>query len=94
MSFNSDNNPLILQFDLHQRLYNNVLDGFTDEEANQRLPEYPHISHVKYIAGHMLNSQYGFAQIAGMNPVVKWNELFGVMGHAIKPFFNLQLRIL
>lgn len=82
MNHNSDSNPLILQFDLHQRLYNNVLEGFTDEETNRRLPEYPHISHVKYLAGHLLISQYGLAQIAGLNPEVKWNELFAVMGQS------------
>jgi len=75
-------NPLITQYDLHQRLYNNVLDGFTDEETNRRVPEYPQISHVKYIAGHLLASQYGLAQIAGLNPEIKWNELFAVMGQS------------
>jgi uncharacterized damage-inducible protein DinB len=73
---------LIIQFDLHQRLFNNVLDGFTDEETNHRLPGYPHISHVKYIAGHLLNSQYGIAKIAGLDPEVKWNHLFAVMGQS------------
>jgi uncharacterized damage-inducible protein DinB len=75
-------NTLIIQFELHQRLYNNVLDGFTDEETNRRLPGYPHINHVKYIAGHLLNSQYGIAMIAGLKPLVKWNNLFAVMGQS------------
>jgi len=75
-------NPLITQFDLHQRLFNNVLDGFTDEEANRRLPGYPHISHVKYLAGHLLNSQYGIAMIAGIKPEAKWKNLFAVMGQS------------
>ena len=75
-------NPLIIQFDLHHRLFNNVLDGFTDEETNQRLSGYPEISHVKYLAGHLLSSQYGIASIAGLNPEVKWNDLFAVMGQS------------
>ncbi|MCC5942104.1 MAG: DinB family protein [Balneolaceae bacterium] len=75
-------NPLITQFDLHQRLYNNVLVGFTDEETNRRLPGYPHISHIKYIAGHLLNSQYGIAMLAGLKTEVKWNDLFAVMGQS------------
>lgn len=75
-------NPLIIQYDLHHRLFNNVLDGFTDEESNQRLDGYPEISHVKYLAGHLLNSQYGIAAIAGLTPEVKWNELFAVMGQS------------
>jgi uncharacterized damage-inducible protein DinB len=74
--------PLIIQFDLHHRLFNNVLEGFTDEETNQRLDGYPEISHVKYLAGHLLNSQYGIAAIAGLNPEVKWNDLFAVMGRS------------
>ena len=68
------------QFDLHRRLFNNVLDGFTDQETNQRLHNNKKINHVKYVAGHLLNSQYGLAMIAGINPEVKWNDLFAVMG--------------
>jgi len=75
-------NPLITQFDLHQRLYINVLDGFTDKETNRRLDGYPQVNHVKYIAGHLLTSQYGLAQIAGLKPEVKWNDLFAVMGQS------------
>ncbi|MEX0646821.1 MAG: DinB family protein [Balneolaceae bacterium] len=71
---------LITQFDLHHRLYNNVLSGFTDRETNQRLEGYGQMNHVKYLAGHLLNSQYGLGMLAGINPKVKWNELFAVMG--------------
>lgn len=74
--------PLLIQFDLHQRLYNNVLSNFTDEETNQRLHGNTKINHVKYIAGHLLNSQYGLGFIAGVNHMVKWNDLFTVMGQS------------
>ncbi len=73
-------NLLLAQFDLHHRLYNNVLAGFTDDETNCRLHDNENINHVKYIAGHLLNSQYGLAKIVGMEPEVKWNDLFAVMG--------------
>lgn len=73
-------NFLLIQFDLHHRLFNNVLDGFSDEETNQRLNGYLQINHVKYLAGHLLNSQYGLATTVGLNPVIKWDELFAVMG--------------
>ena len=73
---------LLVQFDLHQRLFNNVLDGFSDKETNSRLSGYPKMNHVKYLAGHLLNSQYALAQIAGLNPEVKWDELFAVMGQS------------
>lgn len=75
-------NPLLIQYDLHQRLFNNVLDGFSDEETNRRLEGFPQVNHVKYLAGHLLNSQYGIAKIAGLRPEVKWNELFAVMGQS------------
>lgn len=75
-------NLLMIQFDLHHRLYNNVLYGFSDEETNKRLNGNQKMSHVKYLAGHLLNSQYGLAAIAGINPDVKWNDLFAVMGQS------------
>lgn len=71
---------LLTQFDLHHRLFNNVLHGFTDDETNQRLEGNGNINHVKYIAGHLLNSQYGLGKLAGINPEVRWNDLFAVMG--------------
>lgn len=73
-------NPLIIQFDLHQKLFNNVLEGFSDEESNQRLHSDKNINHVKYLAGHLLNSQYSLAKISGMELEIKWNNLFAVMG--------------
>ncbi|MEX2347833.1 MAG: DinB family protein [Balneolaceae bacterium] len=74
---------LIVQFDLHQRLYNNVLDGFTDAEANRRPYNDKNINHVKYLAGHLLNSQYALPMIAGLKTEVKWNELFAAMGQSV-----------
>ena len=75
-------NHLLIQFDLHHRLYNNVLDGFTDEETNRRLQGYKKMNHVKYLAGHLLNAQYGLAEIAGVGFDVKWNELFAAAGQS------------
>ena len=76
------NKLLLTQFDLHNRLFNNVLDGFSEEETNQRLNGNAEINHVKYLAGHLLNSQFGLAKAAGINVQVKWNELFAVMGQS------------
>lgn len=75
-------NYLIMQFDMHQKLFNNVLAGFSDAETNQRLDGSRPMNHVKYLAGHLLNSQYGLASIAGLNPKVKWDEMFAVMGRS------------
>lgn len=75
--------PLMAQFDLHHRLYKNVLDGFTDEETNRRLHGDTKINHVKYLAGHILNSQYGIAQLAHASSVEpKWNDLFAGAGQS------------
>jgi len=76
------NNVLLAQFSFHYHLYNNVLEGFTDEEANQRLHGNKKMNHVKYLAGHLLNSQYGFGFLAGKHLKVKWNDLFAVMGQS------------
>jgi len=65
---------LLAQFDFNHRLYNNALDGFTDEETNQRLYGDTRINHVKYIAGHLLNSQYAFALLAETPVDWKWND--------------------
>lgn len=75
-------NSLLAQFDLHHRLYHNVLDGFTDEETNRRLHGDHNMNHVKYLAGHVLNSQYGLALMANVPVEIKWNELFAVMGQS------------
>ena len=75
-------NQLLTQFDLHHNLYNNVLKGFADGETNQRLHGDTNMNHVKYLAGHLLNSQYGLAKLTGLNPDVKWNELFAIMGQS------------
>lgn len=75
-------NQLLTQFDLHQQLYNNVLEGFTDTETNRRLHENTNMNHVKYLSGHLLNSQYGLANLAGIDANVKWNELFAIMGQS------------
>src|SRR5690625_886910 len=74
--------PLLNQYDLHHRLYMNVLADFTDEETNKRLDGHPQMNHVKYLAGHLLNSQYGLAVLAGLNPQMKWGDLFAVGGRS------------
>lgn len=76
-------NYLLSQFDLHQQLYNNVLDGFSDEESNRRPYADKNVNHVKYLAGHLLNSQYALPLIAGLESNVKWNDFFAPMGQSV-----------
>lgn len=75
-------NYLLTQYDLHHKLYNNVLAGFSDEETNRRVHGDKKMNHVKYLAGHLLNSQYGIGMIAGIDPEIKWNELFAAMNQS------------
>lgn len=67
---------LLSQYNLHHRLYNNVLDGLTDEETNRRLHGDKSMNHIKYLAGHLLNAQYRIGLVAGIECKVKWNDLF------------------
>ncbi len=73
---------LLTQFNLHHRLYNNVLADFTDDETNRRFNDDKNINHVKYLAGHLLNSQFALASVTELVIDTKWNELFAVMGQS------------
>jgi uncharacterized damage-inducible protein DinB len=53
--------PVIKQFDLHSRLFNNVLDGIEGEAVSERLNE--HVNHIQWIAGHLANSRYHLAPL-------------------------------
>lgn len=73
---------LINQFNFHQKLFNNVLDGFSDDETNRRLYDDRRMNHVKYIAGHLLNARYSLALLGGVKAEPKWQELFAPMGQS------------
>lgn len=73
---------LFTQFDFHHKLYNNVLDDLSDEETNRRLHGDTNMNHIKYLAGHLLNAQYGVGFLAGLKLEVKWDELFAAMGRS------------
>lgn len=83
MSIENPNLPhnkkqLLSQYDLHYRWFMNSLEGFSDEETNKRLDK--KMNHIKYLAGHLMNSQYSFAMIAGIKVEKKWDELFSGLG--------------
>jgi len=64
------------QFDLHTRLYNNVLDGISDEEANNRNSE--HVNHIKWVAGHLLDARIkSMNQLTGGEADSTYTEKFG-----------------
>ena len=74
----SSKKQLMAAYDCHCQWFLNALDDFSDEQANRRL--HPGINHVKYLAGHLMHTQYSFAAIAGVAVVPKWNDLFGPKG--------------
>jgi hypothetical protein len=57
--------PVIKQFDLHSKLFNNVLAGMEGEAVSERLNE--HVNHAQWIAGHLANSRYHLAPLLGLN---------------------------
>ncbi len=69
---------LLAEYDSICIWFKNSLVGFTDEETNQRLNK--NMNHAKYIAGHLLNTQYAFAMIGGVTIERKWDELFAGRG--------------
>ncbi len=44
-----------VQFDLHTRLYNNVLRDISDQDADSRLSET--VNHIKWLAGHLMSTR-------------------------------------
>ncbi len=57
--------PVVKQFDLHSRLFNNVLAGMEGEAVAERLNE--HVNHAQWIAGHLTNSRYHLAPLLGLH---------------------------
>ena len=62
------------QFALHNRLFNNVLEGIADMEGNKRLGET--VNHLQWIAGHLINSRYNFAARLGLTERFPYKELY------------------
>jgi hypothetical protein len=79
----SSSSALKAQFDLHTRLFNNVLEGITDSEASDRKSE--HVNHMKWIAGHLLNTRVSsLTKMTGGQPDDSYAALFG-RGAALDP---------
>ena len=51
--------PVVKQFELQTRLFNNVLESIEDVKGSERLSD--HVNHLQWIAGHLTNSRYGLA---------------------------------
>lgn len=70
------------QFDLHTRLFNNVLEDISDGETNTQANE--HVNHLKWLAGHLTAARYGFKDLAGLETEDPFGELFA-HGKSIDP---------
>jgi uncharacterized damage-inducible protein DinB len=66
--------PVIKQFDLQTRLFNNVLEGIEDVKGSKRLSE--QVNHLQWIAGHLTNSRYGLAQGFGIKAGFPYKEQY------------------
>lgn len=62
------------QFDLHTRLFNNVLDGIDDAVTDARAND--HVNHLKWIAGHLTSARFGFKDLAGLDQKDPHAEFF------------------
>lgn len=70
----SPKKQLLAQFELHNVLFNNVIDQVTDEEANKSIIE--PMNNFKWLAGHILSSQSHLARIGEAKVEIPWSEHF------------------
>lgn len=74
------------QLDLHTRLFNNVLEGVNDTDANTRNSE--QINHIKWVAGHLLNSRVSsLSKVTGLPHDDSYIAQFA-RGSALEPGAN------
>jgi hypothetical protein len=66
----SAKNQLLIQYDLHDTLFNNVILDINDEEASIRLV--PGINNVNWLAGHLVWGQRALAGMAGVEREIVW----------------------
>lgn len=60
---------LLAQFDLHNALFHNVLDGITEEEADTSIAG---MNTIKWLAGHTLWDLGSYANICGIKIAFPW----------------------
>ncbi len=63
------------QFDLHTKLFNNVLSEISDEQADIRADE--KINHIKWLAGHITAARMGLGKFGGLDEDKSFDEFFG-----------------
>ena len=58
------NDNITSQFDLHTRLFNNVLQGIGEEESYNR---FNNSNNIKWLAGHLVSTRLLFANLSGLS---------------------------
>jgi uncharacterized damage-inducible protein DinB len=62
-------------FELHTRLFLNVVDGIKESDAQQTLNK--STNHIAWLTGHVVSSRHAIANIIGGNNKESYPELFG-----------------
>jgi uncharacterized damage-inducible protein DinB len=70
----STKKQLLAQYDLHDVLFNNVIEGISDTEANTSVAE--PMNSVKWLAGHLLWAQRNLVRIGGAQVDIPWTGHF------------------
>jgi uncharacterized damage-inducible protein DinB len=70
----STKKQLLAQYDLHDVLFNNVIQGVNDEESNKTIAD--PLNSIKWLAGHLLWANANLANIGGAQIAVKWRDHF------------------
>jgi hypothetical protein len=65
---------LLAQYDLHNVLFNNVIDHISDAESNKCVAD--PMNSVKWLAGHLLWANANLANIGGAKIDVRWRDHF------------------
>jgi uncharacterized damage-inducible protein DinB len=70
----STKKQLLAQYDLHDVLFNNVIEDISDQESNQCTVE--PLNSIKWIAGHLLWAQRSLVRIGGAQVEIPWTGHF------------------
>ncbi|HEY2347417.1 MAG TPA: DinB family protein, partial [Puia sp.] len=66
--------PVVKQFAMQSRLFNNVLEDIEDIKGSKRLTD--HVNHLQWIAGHLTNSRYGLDAGLGVPGSFPFKDLY------------------
>jgi hypothetical protein len=65
---------LVFLYDLHTKLFHNVIEGISDTDAHNRLNT--KANHIAWIAGSLVNGRYGLGNVLGIDQKQTSPEFF------------------